>query len=457
MPEFAPLSDAGLMLLYYQFHDEADCPACHPGAPVNSDKNLVADEISRRNYAWLYYYFARYNIYLTELPEVLAIRAIYKALRTECRPHTRYDGARPFRAWLKAIARNLRLDHTKFGTLPDAELIAQLSETKGVAECKRLRQELDRRYREILTEWFRHQSENCGCGGRPEEIKPLVDQTINRVFTAIEQFDREKTTFVLWLSRIATDVLNWHAIRPASQLPDVPQYLPPKHTESSDRILSTRNPHHRMVMTQFTDKVFVEAWQRLNRTEQHVVWMVDVEGRSSKQAACLLRRTVGTVNNNLGRGRKKLREYLQRLGYTPVPDEDPDAGLIASYRDAIEAFRKELGAGHGDSGPAELREYLEHAGHTSAPKDPDADLIARHCGVITALRKEVEGRYRDLLVEWFRKRRLDRDGSSRQMDVKPLVNATFGRVFAGLEDPKHTETEFIVLLGRTARIVLGEL
>jgi len=318
MPALALLLDSELLLEYYELHDRAGCADCGaPGAagisPIEraellKNKELAAEEIFRRNYTWLYYEFARYRAFLTEEPQALAVITIYKALRTACRRSTRYDGVRPFRVWLKSIARRVRLDHSFFRAVPDAELILKFRQAKDEKTRKQVRAELDERYRQILTDWFRKGMKAFGLKTRPEDVKALVDETFAQVFARVDDFDPEETAFIIWLSRIAKAVLGWRAF---GKLPDVPEYAGREHVALDEELEAEEDPPDQAIMTtKLTDPRFIAGWQGLNLTEQRVLWMVDVQGLDPKQAAKRLSIALGTVNNNLSGGRRKLREGL---------------------------------------------------------------------------------------------------------------------------------------------------
>jgi RNA polymerase sigma factor (sigma-70 family) len=142
-------------------------------------------------------------------------------------------------------------------------------------------------------------------------VKVLVDRTFEQVFARAAEFDPEEIAFIVWLNRMAKAVLAVRAIQPIRKLPDVPEYTGREQVELDETAAAMGDPPDQQFMSkQLTNPRVKDRWARLTRNEQQVLWMLDVQGRHPKEAAKNLNLTLGTVNNNLSSGRRKLREGL---------------------------------------------------------------------------------------------------------------------------------------------------
>jgi DNA-directed RNA polymerase specialized sigma24 family protein len=304
------VSDRELMLLYYEL---ADRPRPRTWS-VERKMREIEELIFAQHFRGLANSF--WGHALREEPQWLATETIYKALATAFRRSARYTGEKPFGAWLRGIARNIRVNHALRHPISDAEVIAKICEAADEGhwekELARWKNELDGRYRQCLTDWFRKGSEQCGLNTRPEAVKVLVDEAFEQVFARAAEFDPEDTAFIVWLSNIAKAVFAAHAVHPIRKLPDVPEYLGRQDFEIAHDIAAAETPpDERLMMAKLTDPRIRQAWMTLTEIERYVVWSVGVKGNSSpQQTADRLGRALGTVNNALSRGREKLRAAL---------------------------------------------------------------------------------------------------------------------------------------------------
>lgn len=318
MASLAELSDRELMLLLFDLYDTLATSPGEQRAEIRKSIETVATEIWDRNYKWLCASFRRYRK-VDEEPEWLAVETLARVFLAK---DGRYDASRPLKPWIKGIARKVLCDYARLGWIADAELVQRLPELKEresmarsdeerkrpKKEQERIRNKLDRRYRLILTAWFRAGMKTSGLDTAPKDVKPLVDETLRRVFDAAAQFDQETTDFVVWLSAIAREVLSRRAAGPIPKMPDVPERLP---------VLSVPLPPslgiQRASIGRFSDPNLVWCWQNvLSERERQVLWLVDVQGRGADEVGQILSPPVTgrTVDNIASGARKKLREGL---------------------------------------------------------------------------------------------------------------------------------------------------
>jgi RNA polymerase sigma factor (sigma-70 family) len=414
LPDGSPLPNTALIVVYYGLHDQLGCTGCGkqpiPGLTAEQKDDLVrskksiADEIYHKNFAFVRGKFSWCRDSLDEEPEALAIETIYKALRTECRESARYNvKLASFRTWLASIARNVRLDHVVWRTVLDADLVQDFQ--TGHLSKNKFSEKLDERYRGVLTHWFRELGEVCGYGTRPEELKPLADLVLKKAVDEAADFNPENTAFIVWLSRIAKGVLNWHAIRPSQKLPDVPEYEGLEHVEFEEDVSGMRSPPEDQQMSEiFTNPGLLAAWKSLTPRQRQVVWMMDVEDDTAEEVASQIGRKRGTVFNDHSKGIQKLRHFLSLCGYKLIPC-DVDWALIARYRQS----------------PGDLRDLLD----------------VRFCV---------------LLTDWFRKRCQDVHIKPTAVQLDGLVDQTLQNAITRI-NTFTSESKFIVWLGRIANTV----
>jgi len=142
----------------------------------------------------------------------------------------------------------------------------------------------------------------------PNDVDDLVQITFMRAFESIQDF-RGTAAFATWLTRIALNVCNtqWRT-RSRQQS---------RHTslDTTDQPLDihTDTPETQLQRAEYRTLV-MQNIQKLPEKHRKAVWLHYVMDRSYEEITHTLCVPVGTVKTWLNRGRRELRDSLQRQG-----------------------------------------------------------------------------------------------------------------------------------------------
>lgn len=140
-----------------------------------------------------------------------------------------------------------------------------------------------------------------------DEADDLVQITFIRAFQKIHSF-RGEAAFMTWLTRIAINVCysHWQARKTRAARFDTtenPEYIPD----------ASQMPESQLHLKEY--RILVQKGIRtLPEQHQKAMWLRYVQDRSYEEITRVLEVPIGTVKTWLARGRKQLREELQRLG-----------------------------------------------------------------------------------------------------------------------------------------------
>lgn len=145
------------------------------------------------------------------------------------------------------------------------------------------------------------------------DAEDLVQDTLIRAYQAIDRFDgRYPRAWLLTILR------NTHINRNRRRRPEL---LRDPDTQMERAIQTAQDDQagrpDRFVELEFGSEVEA-ALQSLRSVFGDVIELVDINGLTYAEAAEVLGIPVGTVMSRLHRGRKKIREHLQRSGVAPA-------------------------------------------------------------------------------------------------------------------------------------------
>lgn len=146
--------------------------------------------------------------------------------------------------------------------------------------------------------------------GSPQDGEDAVQEALLRAFRSIDRFDGRHPR--AWLLTILRNVITNMYRRKRPRLVDSPESLLQVPAAGPDG----RNGTEERVLDGVIEVEIAEALLALSQRFREVVVLVDVEALTYQEAADVLGVPIGTVMSRLHRGRNKMRQRLERAGFS---------------------------------------------------------------------------------------------------------------------------------------------
>jgi len=148
------------------------------------------------------------------------------------------------------------------------------------------------------------------CQGQEADAEDLLQDTVLRAFTHYDQL-REASAARAWLFTILTRThLNrLRAVRRRAELPDADLDEGALEAALAEWV-SLRSPAEEAETRQLSERL-TQALDELPVELRRVVWLVDVEGFTQREAAAMEEVPEGTIASRLFRSRRQLRMALE--------------------------------------------------------------------------------------------------------------------------------------------------
>jgi RNA polymerase sigma-70 factor (ECF subfamily) len=150
------------------------------------------------------------------------------------------------------------------------------------------------------------------CRGREADAEDLLQDAVLRAFTSYDQL-REASAARAWLFTILTRT-HLNRLRAARRRPELADadLQEGAFEEALADWLPLRSPAEEAETRQLSEQL-TRALDELPAELRRVVWLVDVEGFTQREAAGMAQVPEGTVASRLFQGRRRLRTALESL------------------------------------------------------------------------------------------------------------------------------------------------
>ncbi|GAA3730696.1 sigma-70 family RNA polymerase sigma factor [Salinactinospora qingdaonensis] len=150
------------------------------------------------------------------------------------------------------------------------------------------------------------------------DAEDLVQETFAKAFASFHQF-RAGTNLRAWLYRILTNTfINGYRKKQREPRQEMTDEIKDWQLAAADTHASTGSRSAEAeVMDRLPDMAIRRALARIPEEFRLVVYLIDIEGYSYKEAASLMETPLGTVMSRLHRARRQLRELLADYARRP--------------------------------------------------------------------------------------------------------------------------------------------
>jgi RNA polymerase sigma-70 factor (ECF subfamily) len=148
--------------------------------------------------------------------------------------------------------------------------------------------------------------------GDPTEAEDLLQESYLRAFRFFHRYD-ETLPFTSWLYRIMTNV-HIDSVRRRSRIRTVSIDQGGVDGERAWELPDEKPNAHDKMMEAALDEPIQLGLRSMTPEFRTAVLLADVDGLSYEEVADIMRTSVGTVRSRIHRGRRQLREYLEKRG-----------------------------------------------------------------------------------------------------------------------------------------------
>ena len=150
--------------------------------------------------------------------------------------------------------------------------------------------------------------------GKGQDTRDIVQEAFLRAFRALPDFNPDYR-FSTWLYRIALNLCRDHIKRMRTRPADGPQpFMMEEH--------EVRDPIERRLDGRKRCEAALALMQKLPAKYREPILLKDIERMDYKQMSRATGMNVGLLKIRVMRARRKLRDMLERRGFTPAFEED---------------------------------------------------------------------------------------------------------------------------------------
>lgn len=156
--------------------------------------------------------------------------------------------------------------------------------------------------------------------GNHADAEDVMQETITRVYTRLRLYDPQKSSFKVWVHRVATNVwINWRKRRKDTGVCSLDALLDPEDEQTAALQIPTKEdgPHEEFEKRELRELTW-RAIGELPPKSRAAVALREIGGYAYREIAAALGCSETAVKTRINRGRQVLKEKLAEAGYAPA-------------------------------------------------------------------------------------------------------------------------------------------